>query len=177
MQTRECTHNHQSQKGSAPTHSQRPRNDGRTEVWSQTYRNAAHAATLRRVHLALPDRKNTLLQTQTHRCGWRWREIHCWWWRFIAWRAWLWLIPWTDRHPPHATSGWPSWSACRTGCPVDTERVGAAWMSCKLKAVIALHIFQTGTTSVRWRKWFTETGHNRWTGQINGCLYNLPQLH
>ena len=104
----------------------RPHNDGRTEVWSQTNRNAAHAAILRHMHLRLPDRKSTLLQTQTHRCGWRRREIHCWWRRFIAWRAWLWPILWTDWHPPHATFGWPSWSACRTGCPVDTERGGCS---------------------------------------------------
>ena len=38
-------------------------------------------------------------------------------------------------------------------------------------SVIALDIFQTGVTAIRWRKWFMETGQTiTVTGQIHGFL-------
>ena len=45
-------------------------------------------------------------------------------------------------------------------------------------AVIALDIFPTGVTSIRWRKRFTETGQTIIvTGQIHGCLCYLTHTH
>ena len=50
--------------------------------------------------------------------------------------------------------------------------VQAETEACLLYTVIALDIFKTRVVSVRWRKWFMETGQTiAVTGQMRGCLY------
>lgn len=143
MQTRECTHNHQSQKGSAPTRSQRQdhtmmvalRFDPRltetlpTQPSSDTCTSGclterAHCCKHRRIVAGGGDERFTAgeggLSHDGHGCGRSCGQIG--------------ILP-----TPHLGD--------RLDLRVEldallTQRgVGAAWMSCELKAVVTLHIF------------------------------------